>query len=211
MSICERGGASVRSSRFAYLSLEITRLLRYVERVGPPQGDRMPTTSTTRRQRSVAKKRAGSRVGVVRTNKARATDRESIGYLARYAYRVFARAISIELATHGLLAGQWSVFRVLWEEEGFSQVELANRMRVEKASLTGMLDGMERQGLIVRARNKKDRRKVNIHLSAKGRRLKRTLLPYAGKVNRQATKGLSPADVEQLRALLSKVIANLDD
>lgn len=171
----------------------------------------MPTTSKTKRQRSVAKKRAGPRAGAVRAGKARATNSESIGYLARYAYRVFAKAISVELASHGLLAGQWSVFRVLWEEEGFSQVELANRMRVEKASLTCTLDGMERQGFILRTRNKKDRRKVHIHLSAKGRRLKQTLLPYAGKVNRQATKGLSPADVEQLRALLSKVIANLDD
>lgn len=135
---------------------------------------------------------------------------ESIGYLARYAYRAFVRSLALELAPHGILTGQWSVLRVLWDEEGLSQVDLADRMRVEKASLTSTLDGMERQGLIVRSRHAEDRRKRRIHLTTKGRRLKASLLPYAAKINQKATQGMSPADIETLRLLLGKVTANLD-
>jgi hypothetical protein len=55
---------------------------------------------------------------------------QSIGYLFRYGYRAFARAISIELQPFEISSGQWSVLRVLWETEGLSQVELAENMRV---------------------------------------------------------------------------------
>src|SRR2546423_6601881 len=77
---------------------------------------------------------------------------QSVGYLARYAHRAFAKALAAELAPHGILGAQWSVLRVLWEQEGLSQVDLAERMRVEKASLTSVLDAMERRRLIVRTR-----------------------------------------------------------
>ena len=52
---------------------------------------------------------------------------QSIGYLSRQMYRMFAKSIAAELAPFGLVAGQWSVLRVLWSEEGLSQVDLADR------------------------------------------------------------------------------------
>jgi DNA-binding MarR family transcriptional regulator len=136
---------------------------------------------------------------------------QSIGYLFRYGYRAFARAISIELQPFEISSGQCSVLRVLWETEGLSQVELADQMRIEKASLTGMLDVMEKRGLISRTRNVEDRRKVNIHLTPRARALKDKLLPYRGKINRKATRGMTPEEVETLRSLLVQVIQNLEE
>jgi DNA-binding MarR family transcriptional regulator len=134
----------------------------------------------------------------------------SIGYLSRYMYRMFAKAIAAELAPFGLVAGQWSVLRALWVEEGLSQVDLADRMRVEKASLTTVLEVMDKQGLIRRTRNSSDRRKVNIYLTQKSQRLRDDLLPFVGKINRKATRGMSSAEVDAFRALLCRVIANLE-
>jgi DNA-binding MarR family transcriptional regulator len=134
----------------------------------------------------------------------------SIGYLARYAHRAFVKALAVELEPHGILSAQWSVLRILWDIEGLTQVELAERMRVEKASLTGVLEGMERRGLILRARNSDDRRKINITLTAQGRRLKSQLLPHAAKINRKATRGMTDAEVGQLSNLLAKLIQNLE-
>lgn len=134
----------------------------------------------------------------------------SLGYLARYAHRAFVKALESKLAQHGILTSQWSVLRILWITEGLTQVELAERMRVEKASLTGVLEGMERGGLILRTRNADDRRKINIRLAAKGRRLKAELLPYAAMINRRATCGMSESEIVLLRRLLAKVIENLE-
>jgi len=136
---------------------------------------------------------------------------QSLGYQIRYAYRIFVRALADELGPHRITTGQWSALRVLWQEDGLSQVELAQRMMVEKASLTAVLKAMAAEGLITRVRNADDRRKVNIYLTAPGRRLKGKILPLIGKINKRATRRLSSADVQQLRRLLGRVMINLQN
>jgi MarR family transcriptional regulator, organic hydroperoxide resistance regulator len=136
---------------------------------------------------------------------------QSLGYQIRYAYRIFVRALADELGPHRITTGQWSALRVLWQEDGLSQVELAQRMMVEKASLTAVLKAMASEGLITRVRNADDRRKVNIYLTASGRRLKSKILPLIGRINKRATRRLSSAEVQQLRRLLARVMINLQN
>jgi DNA-binding MarR family transcriptional regulator len=95
-------------------------------------------------------------------------------------------------------------------QEGLTQVELAERMRVEKASLTGLLNSLEKKRLIARARNPRDRRKVNLRLTPAGRGLEARLLACARTVNERATRGLPPAGVGEARTLLSAFIGNLE-
>ncbi len=140
-----------------------------------------------------------------------ANAQESLGYQIRYAYRAFVRALAEELGPHRVTTGQWSALRVLWEEEGLSQVELAQRMMVEKASLTPVLKALAATGLITRIRNADDRRKVNISLTASGRRLKNKILPLVGGINNRATRRLSAAEVHQLHILLARVMINLQN
>lgn len=136
---------------------------------------------------------------------------QSLGYQIRYAYRIFVKALADELNAHRVTTGQWSALRVLWQEDGLSQVELAQRMMVEKASLTAVLKAMASEGLITRVRNTEDRRKVNIFLTASGRRLKSKILPLIGRINKRATRRLSSAEVQQLRRLLARVMINLQN
>jgi DNA-binding MarR family transcriptional regulator len=166
----------------------------------------MPMSSAARRERSSVRQMAA----VLADAQPQLDARQSVGYLARYAHRAFSKALAAELAPHDILGGQWSVLRVLWEQEGLSQVDLAERMRVEKASLTSVLGAMERRKLIVRTRNSDDRRKVNISLTSHGRSLKAQLLPYGVSINRKATRGMSGEEVDQLRGLLARVIRNLE-
>lgn len=133
----------------------------------------------------------------------------SLGYQIRYVYRAFVKALADELGPHEVTTSQWSAMRVLWEKDGLSQVELAQRMMVEKASLTSVLEAMANAGLITRVRNAKDRRKVNIFLTAAGRRLKDQVLPLGESINKRAVRGLSAAEVKQIRMLLMKVMRNL--
>ena len=138
------------------------------------------------------------------------SESQSLGYLARYAHRAFVKALAEGLETHGILTAQWSVLRILWDIEGLTQVELAERMRVEKASLTDVLESMERRGLIIRSRNADDRRKINITLTAQGRRLKAELSPIAAQINRKAARGMTERETAELRGLLARLIENLE-
>jgi len=136
---------------------------------------------------------------------------QSLGYQIRYAYRAFVKALADELGPYKVTTGQWSALRVLWQQEGLSQVELAQRMMVEKASLTTVVKAMAAQGLITRIRNAEDQRKVNIFLTPAGRRLKSKILPLVGKINKRATRRLSAAEVHQLHTLLARVMINLQN
>lgn len=141
---------------------------------------------------------------------ASATADPSLGYLIRYAHRAFVKALAQELEPHGISTAEWSALRVLWMQEGVTQVELAERMRVEKASLTGVLSGLEAKRLILRARNLDDRRKINLRLTPAGRGLEARLMACAHAINEKATQGLPPTQVGEVRALLNAFIANLE-
>jgi DNA-binding MarR family transcriptional regulator len=134
----------------------------------------------------------------------------SLGYLVRYAHRAFVKAVAQELEPHGITTGEWSALRVLWMQEGLTQVELAARMQVERASLTGVLNGLEEKGLIARARNRDDRRKINLRLTPAGRGLEKKLIACARTINEKATAGLPAGQVGEVRALLNAFIANLE-
>ena len=138
------------------------------------------------------------------------TGDESLGYLIRHAHRAFVKALAQALEPHGISTGEWSALRVLWVQEGVTQVELAERMRVEKASLTPVLSSLEAKGLVARTRNIDDRRKINLKLTAAGRRLETRVIGAGLAVNDIAAHGLPPAGMQNLRTLLGAVINNLD-
>ncbi len=135
----------------------------------------------------------------------------SLGYQIRYLYRAFVKALAIELSPYGITTSQWSALRMLWRVEGISQVELAQMMLVEKASLTPVLEGLVAQNLIVRRKNPDDRRKMSIFLTPAGRKLKADILPLGSVINKRAMRGISAADVERIRKLMPKIMSNLQD
>ncbi len=134
---------------------------------------------------------------------------KSLGYLIRDVHRAFVRELVRALERHEVSGAQWAALRVLWEEEGLSQVQLAERMRTEKAALTAVLNALERKRYIVRSRDKHDRRKINLHLTRAGHRLKTVLLPISIQVHDRATSGMTAADRVNARKLLQRILANL--
>ncbi len=118
-------------------------------------------------------------------------------------------AISKELNSYGVRAGQWSALRVLWNEEGFSQVELAERMRIERASLTSIVSALEKDKLIRRVPDTADRRRIRIFLTAKGRKLETELLSLGKATNERATRGLTAGQIAEFHLVLDRMMSNL--
>jgi DNA-binding MarR family transcriptional regulator len=135
---------------------------------------------------------------------------ESIGYMVRNTHRAYDRVLSGALAKHRILTGQWSLLRVLWDEDNLSQIEVARRMKIERASLTIMLNTVEKAGLIERHIDPQDRRKQRITLTRKGRALEAVLVPIGMSVNATALTRMSEREIATLRSLLQRVIDNLE-
>jgi DNA-binding MarR family transcriptional regulator len=134
----------------------------------------------------------------------------SIGYVLRDTYRGFSRALQSKISPHGVSIGQWYFLRVLWDEDGLTQRELSQRVGMMEPTTVTALNGMERRGYVKRVRNAKDRRKINIYLTDKGRALRAKLLPFVPEINRVATRGIADADLERMKSLLAAMKKNLD-
>ena len=137
------------------------------------------------------------------------TDR-SLSFLVRQAHRAFVARLADRLAPHKISVAEWAVLRMLWQEEGLTQVALADRMRVRKASLTSVLSTLERNGFLRRTQRGEDLRKYHLFLTKYGRELEAALLPIGADINRGALAGIDPEDAGLAVRLLEKVIANLE-
>ena len=77
--------------------------------------------------------------------------------------------VAERLRAIGLSVPQCDVLTTLTEAEGISQQELAQRLYVTKGNISGLLDRLERAGLVERRSTAADRRQYSVYLTASGR------------------------------------------
>ena len=135
---------------------------------------------------------------------------DSYGYQTRATHRAFDRVLQRHIGPHALSNGFWYLLRVLWEREGMSQRELANDANLTESTTVLMLDAMTKAGLVRKRRDPVDRRRSNVFLTAKARRMKAQLLHYAARVNAIATRGIAQRDLDVYLRVARKMRENLD-
>jgi MarR family transcriptional regulator, organic hydroperoxide resistance regulator len=137
-----------------------------------------------------------------------AVPNDRLAHLIRDAGRALTRALSIRLAEHRVSFGHWSFLRILWEEDGLTQRELSEQAGVMEPTTFSALKSMERLGLVRRRQFGRDRKKVHVFLTRKGRVLKQRLVPLAEEVNAVAIKGVPATHIEVMRGALLAIIEN---
>lgn len=130
-------------------------------------------------------------------------------YFSRIA-RALTRVGDARLRPLGFATAQLPVLAALKDGEVMSQIELARWAKVEQPSMAQMLARMEREGMIERRPDPRDRRASLVSLTEQAR----TRLPAGRAVLRQGnadmTKGLSAEDVSTLISLLQRVLDNIE-
>ncbi len=132
-----------------------------------------------------------------------------MAHLVKDATRALVRSLQMRLAEHEVSFGHWTYLRILWESDGLTQSELSREAGVMEPTTFTALKAMESRGYIVRRHLAGNRRKVHIFLTAKGRALKRSLVPLAEAVNHVAVRGIASSDIAATRRTLVAVLANL--
>lgn len=122
-----------------------------------------------------------------------------------------AVAAGAHLARHGLAEGRHLVLGLLLQHhpEPLCHSELAERSGVTRGNITGLVDGLERDGYVKREESEDDRRVTLIALTAAGRRLIEKVLPDRFGRIAGLMGGLSASDRKTLVSLLTKVRAGL--
>ncbi|SHF13546.1 DNA-binding transcriptional regulator, MarR family [Seinonella peptonophila] len=128
----------------------------------------------------------------------------------RHSGKVMHQIFQLELKKVGLTVPQARVLKILYEKGKQSQVELSRELDSSMSSLSGMIDRMERMGLVVRQRDGKDRRIVQIELTQKAQELKSDL-PAEGKFFRKYTESMSTEEIINLTHHLKRFTQSLEE
>jgi len=120
-------------------------------------------------------------------------------------------AINSSLSRHGTSQARFRLLLMLRlaGERGLHPSELAETLRVERASVTGLVDGIEREGLARRVASEEDRRSVTVLLTPKGRRFIDSLAPLRLRKVAELMCCLSAAEQKTLVKLLDRLNANM--
>ncbi len=117
---------------------------------------------------------------------------------------------AIQLAPHGLTEARFVVLFLLDSSpQGLAPKDIAEKAGITRATVTGLLDGLERDELITRHADHDDRRALQIHLTAKGKQTAKIVFEQHSRWIAQIFGNLSTEERVQLSALLEKVTQNL--
>lgn len=120
------------------------------------------------------------------------------------------RACAARLTPHRLSEGKFVVLFLLHGlPEGLAPHELADRAGVTRATITGLLDGLERDGFLARHRDQEDRRKVSVRLTDSGQATALALFNEHSRWIASLFVNFEPQEREVLHRLLSRVWGNV--
>jgi DNA-binding MarR family transcriptional regulator len=104
---------------------------------------------------------------------------------------------------------QWAVLVRLWEQDARTQTELADTTFRDKPTMSRLIDGLERNGLVARRSDKEDGRTWRVCLTAEGRALEHKLVPVAEHLVRSALQGIPEQDLVVARRVLTQIFQNV--
>lgn len=128
----------------------------------------------------------------------------SVGFLIAKAYQRLFASFRQRLEPYGVTPQQFALLAFLWKQDGLSQAELSEDTEIDRTTLSGMVDRLEKQGLVERCSQPGDRRVCLVQLSEAGRKMEQVLVPLSLEVRKRFSQALKPGEYEQLCQLLAK-------
>ena len=127
---------------------------------------------------------------------------ECINYLLTTAQHSVFLKMTEKLLVFDITPVQYAVLYCLWEDNGKSPKEIAERLKLENSTISGILERMEKKELIKRSISKEDRRFIQVVLTEKGASLKEDVLATVELVNNEVLSVFSDEEREALKSYL---------
>jgi MarR family transcriptional regulator, organic hydroperoxide resistance regulator len=127
------------------------------------------------------------------------------------ASKLMREAADEAMSRHGVRVGQNLVLEVLWETDGLTPGELAERLHLATPTVVKSATRMEASGLLTRQRDKHDARLVRLYLTERARSIRNAIETERDKLAERATAGLTEAEQRALKRALTKIVAEFAD
>lgn len=134
---------------------------------------------------------------------------ESIAFLMRQVIDNMGSLVDERMVEHDLTNAQWKPLLMIRQRNCKTAAELARVSCADTGAITRMLDRIEAKGLVKRTRSSEDRRIVNLELTEDGEKAAE-IVPYVvSDVLNNVLEGFSKTEVNDLKALLRRMLANV--
>lgn len=125
------------------------------------------------------------------------------------------RVMQAHFARFGISGAQWGVLRNLYRAEhegraGLRLTDLSDRLLIRPPSVTGVVDRLERAGLVVRGDSATDLRVKHVALTSKGRHLVEHVLEFHQAQIDRVLSGLNEHEQAELHRLLGRLGLHLE-
>jgi len=132
-----------------------------------------------------------------------------IGTVLLDATRLLRRRFGDKAKAYGLTLPQWKTLAAIRKHESITQVALSSDVDIDAMTLSGILDRMEKRGLIERFVHPDDSRAKLARLTPEGLELASAAHVVGFEVFQQAMTGLSSDDMTALLGCLTRIRDNL--
>jgi MarR family transcriptional regulator for hemolysin len=136
--------------------------------------------------------------------------RNSIGYIINRTAKAFVKALDSQLREKvGVTAGQWKVLVMLFDQNGLTQKEIADRLELDGATLIPIIDKMEKDKLVVRKVDPADRRNNRIYRTEMANALWDKMMQCVSSIRQISLKGIPDQNVKIMKDVLENIWQNL--
>jgi len=123
--------------------------------------------------------------------------------LKRQAFRIIARN-ELEITPE-----QWVVIYYLWQEDGLTMGEIANRSKKDFANVTRIIEKLEKIGYVSKRKSETDSRSFNIYIQPKVEEMKDKIQNCWKESSDMTLKGISESEQRYLLEILEKIESNV--
>lgn len=136
---------------------------------------------------------------------------QTIGYIVHEVARAFRRGFEDEARAHGLTLPQWRALGVIDQENAITQVALAGQIDTDPMTVSGILDRLEKRGLIERYPHPTDSRAKLSRLTAEGSELLRGARNLGRQLYATSIAGLDEDQIALIFNGLTRIRDNLSN
>jgi MarR family transcriptional regulator, organic hydroperoxide resistance regulator len=129
-----------------------------------------------------------------------------LAYLLASAHRQMRIGIAQSIADEDVNEEHWRILEVVADEQGHSMGELAEKVLLNNPALTKNIDRLVSRGLVQRAQDERDSRKVLVYISDRGLEMVARLKVSVDAHHDVIEEALGPRKTSQLKRLLERFI-----
>ena len=133
--------------------------------------------------------------------------KECINFLLSTPQHNVLQYLSVKLSSLGITPSQYSVLSCLWGRSHATPKQLAEILGIETSTVSGLLDRLQKNGLIDRIVNSEDRREVQVIATQKGRDLEKPVTVIIDDMNKEVLKTFTQDEIDKLKSMLRIIAA----